>query len=87
MDKKLVGNWTGSAGDSRIEITFNSDGSFDSNIPFGGGTEKFGVWMDKEGELLLTIETGHLGFRYSISGNTLNLTNVKTGKGMALSKI
>ena len=86
MDKKLIGNWAGSAGGSRIEILFNSDGSFDTNIPFAGGSESFGVWMDKGGELLLTLEAGQLGFRYSISGNTLNLTNAKTGAAIKLTK-
>ena len=86
MDRNLLGKWAGDVGGTRIEILFNSDESFDTNIPFGGGTETFGVWLDKGGELLLTLEAGQLGFRYSISGNTLKLTNAKTGMSMELLK-
>ena len=86
MDYRLHGNWIGYVDDIRIEILFNSDGSFDTNFPFAGGSETFGVWLDKEGELLLTLEAGQLGFRYTVIENTLKLTNVKTGIQMELSK-
>jgi len=87
MDKNLLGNWSAFADGIHIEILFNSDGSFDTNIPFAGGSETFGVWLDKEGELLLTLEAGQLGFRYSISGSTLYLTNAKTGANLELSRV
>ena len=86
MDRNLLGSWSGNLGGSRIEILFNSDGSFDTNVPFAGGSETYGVWMDKGGELLLTLEAGQLGFRYSVSGGTLSLTNVATGMEVELYK-
>lgn len=87
MDTRLIGRWVGYPGGDKIEILFNLDGSFDSNMPFGGGSETFGVWRDKEGELLLTVETGHLAFRYSINGSTMNITNLKTNVSMEMSKV
>ena len=86
MDMRLIGRWVGYPGGDKIEILFNSDGSFDTNVPFAGGSETFGVWKDKEGELLLTLEAGHLGFIYLIDEDTLSLTNVKTGVSMDLAK-
>ena len=87
MDTLLIGRWVGYPGGDKIEILFNSDGSFDSNMPFGGGSETFGVWRDKDGELLLTVETGQLLFRYSISGSTMNITNLKTNLSLEMSKV
>lgn len=83
-NNSLVGTWKAThydgqpipAGTVALTMTFRSDGSFNATTVLGGAAENVnGTWSAANGILTTTTPDGTDRISYSVSGNTLTLSD------------
>lgn len=89
----VVGTWTGRGGAAEAPFTFGSvsfvgDQTFTAEARYGGNTRvQSGTWSTAKDSLMLMSGGVKRDYTYSVTGNTLVVTEPKSGHSVTLDRM